>query len=80
MLFRSGALYAVCVEKLGYDISEILVIEDSEKGLKAAREARLRCAVVYNDYTKGQDFSGAELVVRSLEPLDLDLLEKLCLD
>jgi hypothetical protein len=36
--------------------------------------------VVYNDYTKGEDFSGAELVVRSLECLDLDLLEKLCLD
>ena len=77
---KNGALYAVCVEKLGCDISGILVIEDSEKGLKAAREAGLRCAVVYNDYTKCQDFSGAELVVRSLEPLDLDLLEKLCLD
>jgi len=36
--------------------------------------------VVYNDHTKGQDFSGAELVVRSLEFLNLDLLEKLCLD
>jgi len=77
---KNSALYAHCVEKLGFETSEILVIEDSEKGFKAAKEAGLRCAVVYNDYTKGEDFSGAELVVRSLECLDLDLLEKLCLD
>jgi HAD superfamily hydrolase (TIGR01509 family) len=77
---KTPALYARCVEKLGFDSSEILVIEDSEKGFKAAKEAGLRCAIVYNDYTRGQDFSGAELVIRSLEFLNLDLLEKLCLD
>jgi HAD superfamily hydrolase (TIGR01509 family) len=77
---KAPALYTSCAEKLGREISDILVIEDSEKGFKAAKEAGLRCAVVYNDYTKGEDFSGAELVVRSLECLDLDLLEKLCLD
>jgi HAD superfamily hydrolase (TIGR01509 family) len=77
---KNAALFADCVAKIGCDPSEVLVIEDSEKGFKAAREAGLRCAVVYNDYTKGQDFSGAELVVKSLEFLDLDLLEKLCMD
>ncbi len=77
---KNVALYVECVATLGCGASEVLVIEDSEKGFKAAKEAGLRCAVVYNDYTKGQDFSGAELVVRSLEPLGLDLLEKLCLD
>jgi len=76
---KGSALYAECVEKLGCDASGILVIEDSGSGFKAAKEAGLRCAVVYNDYTKGQDFSDAELVVRSLEFLNLDLLEKLCL-
>jgi HAD superfamily hydrolase (TIGR01509 family) len=76
---KTPALYTSCAEKLGFETSGILVIEDSEKGFKAAKEAGLRCAVVYNDYTKGEDFSGAELVVRSLECLDLDLLEKLCL-
>jgi HAD superfamily hydrolase (TIGR01509 family) len=76
---KTPALYTSCAEKLGLETSGILVIEDSEKGFKVAKEAGLRCAVVYNDHTKGQDFSGAELVVRSLECLDLDLLEKLCL-
>ncbi len=77
---KNATLFADCVAKLGCDPSEVLVIEDSGKGFEAAREASLRCAVVYNDYTKGQDFSGAELVVKSLEFLDLDLMEKLCLD
>lgn len=77
---KTPALYTSCAEKLGLETSGILVIEDSEKGFKAAKEAGLRCAVVYNDYTKVEDFSGAELVVRSLEFLNLDLLEKLCLD
>jgi len=77
---KDPTLYIRCVEALGCDQSAVLVIEDSERGFKAAREAGLRCAVVYNDYTKGQDFAGAELVVRSLEPLSLDLLETLCLD
>jgi HAD superfamily hydrolase (TIGR01509 family) len=76
---KNAALFVDCVAKIGCDPSEALVIEDSEKGFNAAKEAGLRCAVVYNDYTKGQDFSGAELVVKSLEFLNLDLLEKLCL-
>lgn len=76
---KNSALYARCAAMLEYDASEILVIEDSEKGAKAAKGAGLPCAVVYNDYTKGQDFTGAELVVRSLECLNLDLLERLCL-
>ncbi len=76
---KNPALYARCAERLGCDASEILVIEDSERGFKAANKAGLPCAVVYNEYTRGQDFTGAELVVRSLECLDLDLLERLCL-
>ncbi len=77
---KNAALYTRCVMALGCDPGEVLVIEDSEKGFKAAKEAGLRCAVVYNDYTKDQNFTGAELVVRSLEFFDLDLLEKLCLN
>lgn len=76
---KNSALYARCAAMLGCDASEVLVIEDSEKGFKAAHDAGLPCAVVYNEYTRGQDFTDAELVVRSLECLDLDLLERLCL-
>ena len=75
---KNATLYALCVMQLGCDASEVLAIEDSENGLKAAKGAGLRYVVVYNDYTKEQDFSGAELVVDSFEVLNLDLLGKLC--
>lgn len=58
---KDSALYTRCAALLGYDASEILVIEDSEKGFKAANGAGLPCVVVYNEYTRGQDFTGANL-------------------
>lgn len=70
-------LYKHCLAALVTAPGETLVIEDSEVGLRAALAAGLPCAVIYNDYTFGQNFSGAALVARSLEPFDLDRLAAL---
>jgi HAD superfamily hydrolase (TIGR01509 family) len=43
-----------------------LAFEDSQHGLAAARGAGCRTVVTVNDYTRGQDFSGAWLVVEDL--------------
>ncbi|NJN94181.1 MAG: HAD-IA family hydrolase [Anaerolineales bacterium] len=72
-------LYRHCLELLGASPAETLVIEDSEVGFRAAQTAGLPCAVIYNDYTYGQNFTGAALVARSLEYFDLDRLAALCL-
>jgi len=72
-------LYKRCLAELGTAADETLVIEDSEVGLRAAQAAGLPCAVIYNDYTFGQNFSGAVLVAHSLEYFDLDRLTALCL-
>jgi HAD superfamily hydrolase (TIGR01509 family) len=72
-------LYRRCLVELGTRANETLVIEDSEVGCQAASVAGLPCAVFYNDYTQGKDFSGAALVARSAEFFDLELLAKLCL-
>lgn len=72
-------LYRRCLELLGTRPAETLVIEDSEVGFRAAQTAGLPCAVIYNDYTYGQNFAGAALVARSLEYFDLDHLAALCL-
>lgn len=72
-------LYRRCLAELGTSPDETLAIEDSEVGLRAAQEAGLPCAVIYNDYTFGQDFRGAVLVARSLEYFDLETLSALCL-
>ena len=72
-------VYRRCLAELGTAPAQTLVIEDSAVGFKAAHRAGLPCAVIYNDYTFGEDFAGAALVARSLEPFTLDQLAALCL-
>ncbi|NDJ85404.1 MAG: HAD hydrolase-like protein [Chloroflexi bacterium] len=72
-------LYRKCLEMLAFTPDEVLVIEDSEPGLRAALNAGLPCAVIYNGHTFGGDFRHAVLVARSLAPFSLHQLEALCL-
>jgi hypothetical protein len=50
-----------------------LVIEDSERGLKAAMEAGIRCIIVPNEFTRRSNFAGAYRVAENLT----DLLKEL---
>lgn len=72
-------LYRQCLLELGTSVEETLVIEDSEEGFAAAKRAGIPCAVMYNDYTFGKSFAGAQLVARSLAFFSLAQLEALCL-
>lgn len=54
------------LDGLGLTPEVCLAIEDSHNGLIAAREAGCRTLVTVNDYTRGQDFSGAWLVIDQL--------------
>ncbi len=45
---------------------ECLAIEDSELGLRSSLGAGVKTLVTVNDYTSGQDFTGAALVVDNL--------------
>ncbi len=72
-------LYKRCLEVLGTPVDQTLVIEDSEGGFHAAKRAGIPCAVIYNDYTFGKDFAGAQLVARSLAFFTLNQLDALCL-
>jgi putative hydrolase of the HAD superfamily len=72
-------LYKRCLVELGTGVDETLVIEDSEEGFEAAKRVGLPCAVMYNDYTFGKSFAGAQLVARSLAFFSLAQLEALCL-
>ena len=72
-------LYRRCLAELGASLEETLVIEDSEEGFEAAKRAGIPCAVMYNDFTFGKNFAGAQLVARSLAFFTLEQLEALCL-
>jgi dihydroxyacetone kinase phosphoprotein-dependent L subunit len=59
-------IYLLALDALGLPPDRAVVIEDSRNGLLAATGAGLTCMITVNDYTAGEDFSEAVLVVSSL--------------
>jgi len=60
--------YLLALERLGLEAERCIAIEDSERGLAAARAAGLRCLVIPNDVTRGCNFQGATAVLGSAAP------------
>ncbi len=48
---------------------EVLVVEDSSRGLSSAVAAGIDCAIVYNDFTNSHDFSQARYRIETLAEL-----------
>lgn len=57
--------YLLALKRSSVLSSEAVVVEDSERGLKSALAAGLRCIIVPNNLTKASDFSGAEAVLNN---------------
>jgi HAD superfamily hydrolase (TIGR01509 family) len=58
--------YLRAVERLGVDPDRCLVIEDSERGLRSAKAAGLRCWVIPSGLTAGGSFGAADAVFDDL--------------
>ncbi|MCP2200806.1 haloacid dehalogenase superfamily, subfamily IA, variant 3 with third motif having DD or ED [Lentzea flava] len=61
--------YLTGLDRMGASREETLVVEDSARGLRSAVAAGIDCAVVHNEFTKGQDFSGARYRIQTLAEL-----------
>ena len=61
--------YLTGLRRFGATKDETLVVEDSSRGLNSAVAAGIDCAVVYNDFTKTQDFSQASHRIETLREL-----------
>lgn len=59
-------VYRLAAEQLRLEPHECIAIEDSPTGLQSALAAGMRCLVVQNSYSRGQDFSGATAVLDSM--------------
>ena len=67
--------YLTGLKRLGATKKETLVVEDSSRGLNSAVAAGIDCVIVYNDFTKAQDFSQASYRIETLIELkDIILL------
>ena len=58
--------YLTALQKFSATSSQALVVEDSERGLRAARAAAIDCAVVDYHFTRGHDFSAAQYRLQTL--------------
>ena len=58
--------YLTGLKRLGAAREETLVVEDSSRGLNSAVAAGIDCAIVYNEFTKAQDFSQASYRIETL--------------
>jgi HAD superfamily hydrolase (TIGR01509 family) len=62
----SPDIYLKAMQKMGLKPEQCLVIEDTEHGLAAAKNAGAYCFVVPHDISNGQDFSKADKILKSL--------------
>lgn len=63
-------IYLLALHGLDADPADVVVVEDSANGLRAALAAGLTTVVTVSTYTAGEDFTGAALVVSSLGDAD----------
>ena len=61
----------------GLQLNECIIVEDSARGLAAARSAGIKCIVVPNRLTVSSDFSGAYRIVSSAREAADTILELL---
>ena len=69
--------YLVASQKLELKPSETLVLEDATNGIYSAKAAGCWCIAVVNKITPPQNLAKADLIVNSLEEIDLDLINSL---
>jgi HAD superfamily hydrolase (TIGR01509 family) len=60
-------IYLLAAERLALDPVRTVVVEDTRVGLLAAKAAGMICVVTTSPYTRGEDFTGADMVVADLE-------------
>ena len=61
--------YLIGIANTGYDASECVVIEDSERGVFSAKKANLFCIAIPNDMTALGDFSQADIILNNLHDI-----------
>lgn len=69
--------YLKAIKKLGVKAENALALEDSGRGVESAKRAGCKCIAMPNHFTEQDDFSKADLIVKSLTEIDKKILGKL---
>ncbi len=70
-------IFIKTAEMLKVNISDCLVIEDAQKGIEAAYAAGMKSIAIPNIYTFDNDFSKADLILKSLINISHKTIEKI---
>lgn len=62
--------YLITAQKLAIDPHFCVAIEDTALGVEAAKNAGMQCIAIPNKYTNDQDFSLADVVVKSADEVE----------
>jgi putative hydrolase of the HAD superfamily len=65
-------LYLQSIQALGIEKHEVIAFEDSLNGLKAAKEAGIKCVIVPNEVTACLPFDNYDVKLSSMLDLELD--------
>lgn len=68
--------YLTAMARHGLRPEECIVVEDSPRGLAAARAAGLSCLIVLSEWTKDGDFRGACRVLENIREVPRELTER----
>lgn len=70
-------IFLEAASRLGIRPARCIVLEDAEAGITAGKKAGMRVIAVPNKFTFHNDFSKADLIIKSLELLDKDKISNL---
>ena len=62
--------YLAALKKIGLTANDVVVIEDSRRGLVAAKKAGLDCIVIESEFSKYSDLSEADVVLQDISQLE----------
>jgi HAD superfamily hydrolase (TIGR01509 family) len=65
--------FLLALERLGVQQSQVLIVEDSENGVKAAKAAGCCCLAVQGEYAKASELTEADLLVDGFGKTDKPL-------
>ena len=71
------APYIITAQKLNVEPRYCVAIEDTAIGVESAKNAGMKCIAIPNQHTFDQDFSKADIMVKSGNDITIELLERL---
>lgn len=69
--------FLLAAQKLGVKPLDCLVIEDSDNGVRAAKNAGMKCIAYRNPHTKPQDLSFADVLVDDIRKISYEMIMNL---